>query len=237
MKICFVYSNRAELSLLSPFINYFKQKSKVRVIDLSKKIKSLENDSNLSQVYTFCYQNFNKNNYDFVCVLGDRRELPFISLAALFLDQKLVHIAAGEYVQGLPTYDQIIRPLISINSQIQITFSKFAKQEVEKLFSGISFLKSNSYFTGNPVFCNIDTKKLKRPYNEKYDLVLLHPQSLSRTNTKNDISHIKKLLKNKKTIFISGNKDKNHDLIKIFYNRLKLKNKNYLFFNTLNKIK
>lgn len=237
MKICFVYSNRSELSLLLPFIQFFKKKSKVKILDLSKKIKSLENDSNLSKVYVYCYKNFKINNYDFICVLGDRRELPFVSLAALFLEQKLVHLGAGEYVDGMPTYDQQIRPSISFFSNIQITFSKQATQNVKKLFSSTKFLKINVFSTGNPSFKNIEITKLSRPYKEKYDLVLLHPQSLSKTNTIKDIQIIKTKLKNKKTIFIHGNSDKHYDLIEKFYDELKLQKRDYDFIKSTNKKK
>jgi UDP-N-acetylglucosamine 2-epimerase len=237
MKICFVYSNRSESSLLLPFINYFKQKLEVKVLDLSKKIKLLENDSNLSKVYTYCYQNFQKNDYDFICILGDRRELPFISLAALFLDQKLVHLGAGEYVEGMPTYDQQIRPTISFFSNIQITFSKQATQNIKKLFSSTPFLKIDAFSTGNPSFRDIDIKKLIPPYKEKYDLVLLHPQSLSKKNTIKDLQTIKKQLRNKKTIFIHGNRDKHYDLIEKFYNELKSQKRDYHFIKSTNKKK
>ncbi len=236
MKICFVYSNRAELSLLEPFIDYFKKKTNTKQINLNKNIKKIEIDKNLSKIYSFCYNDFKKNNYDYVCVLGDRRELPLVALAALHSESNLIHIAAGEYVQGVPTHDQYIRPIISILSKYQICFSIKAEKQVKKLFKGISYLKSNTFVFGNPVFSGIDVKSFKNIIKENYDMILLHPQSLSREETKKDLKNIKKKLKNKKTICIEGNKDKNHDLIQDFFKNLK-KNKNYLFFDTLPKKK
>jgi len=84
-KVCFIYSNRAEYSILSPYIDYFKKKTNTTEINLLKKIKKIELDKNLSNIYSFCFNNFKKNNYDYVCVLGDRRELSFIALATLLL--------------------------------------------------------------------------------------------------------------------------------------------------------
>jgi len=236
MKVCFVYSNRSEYSLLLPIIKYFKNKTSVKEINLSKKVKNIELDRNLSEIYSYCLKDFLKNNYDYVCVLGDRRELPSVAFATLYSEIKLVHIAAGEYAQGIPTYDQYVRPIVSILSKYQICFSKKAENEVKKLFKGISYLKSNTVIIGNPVFNDIDISSLKRIIEEDYDMVLLHPQSLSREQTRKDIKEIQKKLKNRKTIFIEGNKDKNKELVEKFY----LKNKSYknnIFFESLPKKK
>jgi UDP-N-acetylglucosamine 2-epimerase len=234
LKVCFVYSNRSEFSILEPFINHFKKKSKVSILDLSKKIKKLELDKNLYKIYQTCYTEFDSNRYDYVFILGDRRELPFIALAAFFLKIKIVHIGAGEYLVGLPTFDQIIRPIISILSNYQICLSSNAQKEVKKLFSGISNLKTTTHKVGNPVFSNINIKNLKRPIKENFDLVLLHPQSLSKEKTKKDLELLKKKISNKKTIFILGNKDENSDLINIFYKSIR-NNKNYVFYENLQK--
>ena len=102
-------------------------------------------------------------------------------------------------------------------------------------FAGIEYLSPKTHVLGNPVFTGIDIMQLTRPVKEKYDLVLIHPQSLSRKNTLADINTLKKRLKNKKTIFIHGNKDRNHDIIEKFYTGLKTKNKNYQFVNSLPK--
>jgi len=239
MKICFVYSNRAEYSILSPFISYFKKRNpskNIKVINLHKNIKAINHDKNLSKIYSFCFQEFVKNKYNYVCILGDRKELSFIALAAFHTDTNLVHIAAGEFTQGIPTHDQYIRPIISILSKYQICFSNQAKQEVKKLFDGISYLKPKVYVFGNPVFAEINVNSIKRSIDDNYDLVLLHPQSLSREHTKQDLIVLRKKLQNKKTIFIEGNKDKNYDLIENFYKKLK-GNSNYIFLKSLPKEK
>jgi len=236
MKVCFVYSNRAEYSILKPYIDYFKPKTKTFAIDLSKKIRNITDDKNLHKIFQNCYNEFKTKKIDYICILGDRRELPFVVLAAFFLEIKVVHIGAGEYLEGIPTYDQIIRPTISILSNFQICFSKKATHEVKKLFSGISNLESNVHFFGNPVMSDVNLKKLRRPLMENYDLVLIHPQSLSRKNTEKDVKILSRYLKNKKTIMISGNKDRNYEIVENFYNKLKQR-KNFIFYQTLSKQK
>ena len=234
MNVCFVYSNRSEFSLLSPFIEYFKKKTSMKSITLDTTIEKIELDKNLDKIYSLCYNVFSRNSFDFVIVLGDRRELPFVALAALFTETKLVHIASGEDLSGITTYDQFIRPIISILSHNQICFSKQAQKNTQMLFSGLSNFKPNSKIIWNPVFKNIDTNKLQNKIKENYDLILLHPQSLSQNETKKDIQRIKKILKNKKTIFIGGNKDKHFKIIEDFYEKIK-KNPNYIFYENLSK--
>lgn len=237
MKICFIYSNRAEYSELKPFIEYFQMNTITKIFNISQRIKNLDSDLNLHKVYQKCYNIFSKEKFDFVCVLGDRRELPFIMLAAFYLDIKIVHIAAGDFSESNTIYDQYIRPMISIPSNFQICFSKESKKNVEKLFSSIPYLKSNSHFLGNPVFKDVNLVNMRREMKEKYDLVLLHPQSLSKKETELDIKRLKKLLKKKKTIFILGNNDKNTNIITKFYGDLKRQNENYIFIKSLTKEK
>lgn len=236
MRIAFVFSNRAEYAELEPFMKFFASKTKSIEIDLTKYIKKIENDENLSKVYKKCFELFSSQKINYVCVLGDRREVPFIVLAAFHLNTKIIHIAAGEYIDSSSSYDQYFRPIVSLLSSHQICFSKTAKQEVLKLFNGISYLKPNAHVLGNPIFSDIDIKKLKRPIKENYDLVLLHSHSLSKEKTLKDIKNIEKKLRDTKTIFIRGNKDHNSNLIEKFYKKIK-NNKKYLIVNSFPKKK
>lgn len=236
LKIGFIFSNRSEYGELEPFIEFFKSKIKVEKMDLSKNIKKIDDDKNLSKVYDKCYDFFHKKKLNIVCILGDRREIPFIALAAFHLNVKIIHIAAGEKIDSSSSYDQFFRPMVSILSSYQICFSEVAKKEVKKLFNGISYLESNAIVLGNPIFSKINIKKLQRPIKENYDLVLLHPQSLSRKKTYSDVKLLGKKLSNKKTIFILGNNDKNSDVIKEFYETIR-NNKNYKFVKSFEKKK
>jgi len=223
MKVIFLYSNRSEFAELEPFIAYFQTKCKTKTVNISQIIKKIEMDENLGKVFEKCLKLFSKENFDYVCVLGDRRELPFIALAAFFSNSKIVHIASGEIINSKTSYDQYFRPIVSLLSEYQICFSKDAEKNVKKLFSGISYLKNNVKTIGNPVFADIEIKKLQNPIKEKYDLVLLHPQSLSRKKTIEDVKKIEKKISMRKTIIIKGNKDRNSDIIEKFYDKIKNK--------------
>ncbi len=236
MKIAFVYSNRSEYSELEPFSRFFAKKTQTFELNLSKHIQKIENDKNLFKIYEKCFKFFTSKKIEYVCILGDRREIPFIALAAFHLNIKIIHIAAGEFFESTSSYDQYFRPIVSLLSSYQICFSKIAKKEIEKLFNGISYLTPNAYVFGNPVFTEIDVKKLRRPIKENYDLVMLHPNSLSKEKTLKDVKNLEKKLENKKTIFIKGNKDCNYDIIENLFKKIK-DNKKYSFYNSLPKKK
>ena len=192
MKICFVFSNRSEYVELEPFISLFKTEMKVDEIDLKKKIRNLEHNKSAIKIYQICFEQFTQKNYDYVCVLGDRKELPHVAFAAFYTNTKIIHFAAGEYIDSTTTLDQYVRPIITILSSLQICFSKEAVRNVKKLFNGISYLKDNAHCSGNPIFKGVNLKKIPRKIQENYDLVLLHPQSLSKKKTLDDIKKLKK---------------------------------------------
>ena len=60
---------------------------------------------------------------------------------------------------------------------------------------------------------------------------------MSRDGTLSDVKDLKNLLKNKKTVFISGNRDKNYSIIENFYKKLKTHKNSYSFYKTLPKEK
>ena len=133
MKICFVYSNRAEYSILSSFITLFKLKTIIKTIDLQKIIPNLDYDQNLYKIYQILFKDFSKQKFDYVIILGDRREIPFVCLACVFSNTKIIHLGAGETLKGIPTYDQFFRPMISLLSNYQICFSKSGEKNIKKL--------------------------------------------------------------------------------------------------------
>ena len=216
-------------------MKFLKTKIKVDKLDLKKKLKDIEDNKSGTEIYQLCFKQFKTKNYDYICLLGDRKELPHVAFAAFYTNTKIIHFAAGEYIDSKTTIDQYVRPVITILSNLQICFSHEAVKNVKKLFDGLPYLKSNAYCSGNPIFKGINVKKIPRKIKERYDLVLLHPQSLSKKNTMEDIKTVKEKMKDKKTIFLYGNKDQNYELLESFYKKIKIHKKN-VFFETLPKI-
>ena len=73
-------------------------------------------------------------------------------------------------------------------------------------------LENNSVFLPNPTLSDINFNKRKTK--KEYDLILVHPQSLSLEGTKKDSKEVLTYFKkDKKTIIIKGNKDKNYEAL------------------------
>ena len=95
----------------------------------------------------------------------------------------------------------------------QIAFSEKSLLNTERLLAAVGAdCKADAF--PNPTFSNISLHSLDRQIKESYDLILVHPQSLSRSGTVEDAKTVESLIiKNKKNVIVRGNKDKNSDIL------------------------
>ena len=233
--IAIIYSNRAEFSILKPIADKLKEKEiSYECIDLSEKIKNIEHDKNLGKIFEFTFENI-ASRFEKAVVVGDRRECLFACLAFFIKGTPVVQLASGDLSEELATIDDFFRHIITIISERQIAFSSKGLKLTENLLSLLN-IKSNSAFLPNPTLDGIDPEDLERAIIEPYDLVLLHPQSLSRKDTLKDKEHVDSIIqdslrdKEKTTIIIKGNKDKNHDILYDYWNELEVRDSDDLYW-------
>ena len=198
LKILIVYANRAEESILNPIYKELKNRCYTDYINLSNHIDDITLDSNLSKIYEWTYQHLSENEYDKVVVLGDRREIMFACLACFIKQIPLVQLASGDVSTSLATVDDYFRHLITIMTTQQISFSEKSLNTTEKLLESINVVPNVKQFV-NPTLSNIDISSLKREIEEPYDLILVHPQSLSQKGTIKDMIKVKNTLKVEET--------------------------------------
>lgn len=222
----FIYANRAEYSILNPVIEYFKSKNEeVHSIDMSKKITNITDDRNLGLIYEFIFDYVKENKVKNAIVLGDRREITFVCLALFMNNIPVVHLAAGDVSVSLSTHDDYFRHMISILSKKQVCFSKKSKENIKNMFNVIN--KSFDCVTIQNPSLDMTDSNIERLYAYDFDLILMHPQSMSRMSTNNDKDELlKKINFNKRNIVVMGNKDKNYD---IFYDLWDEFSKNEIF--------
>jgi UDP-N-acetylglucosamine 2-epimerase len=231
--IAIYYANRAEKSILDPIVSQFKKKNIDFIyINLSDIIFKISNDKNLSRVYDYVYNQIEeyKGSIHSAIVIGDRREIMFVSLALFIKNIPIYQLAAGDLSDRISLVDDYFRHLITILSEKQVCFTEKSLKNSNNLKELLN-LKTNSVYYPNPTLSDIEiiSKSCKK---ENYDLVLMHPQSLSKINTINDAKKIKSLLKeNKKTLIIKGNKDKNYEILYELWNQLEKKEKIKVFDN------
>ena len=219
--IIIVYADRAELSILEPICNELKNKNKnFQHLNLSEHITNIHDDKNLSKIYDFTYDFIENNKIDFVILIGDRREVMFASLAFFVKQIPIIQLASGDLSSEISLVDDFYRHLLTIISSKQISFSKTSLNKTNDILTTLN-IKPNSIFYPNPTLDRLNLKNLINKIDEKYDLILMHPQSLSFKDTIDDKNKLLELINfNKKNIIIRGNKDKNYEIYYDLWNNL-----------------
>jgi UDP-N-acetylglucosamine 2-epimerase len=209
--ILIYYANRAEKSILDPIkLSLDRRGIKNLYVDLSREIENIEKDINLSMVYDFVFnqiENIEKCNG--AIVIGDRREIMFASLALFVKEIPIIQLASGDLSEKISLVDDYFRHLITILSSIQIGFTENSRIKSDSILENLNLDPNSKYFP-NPTLSDISVEPDASNL-EPYDLILVHPQSLSLTETQCDVEEIIKTIdKKKKNIVIRGNKDKNY---------------------------
>ena len=212
--IVFYYANRAEFSILEPVIIEAKASNlDVLAVDLSLEVKNITDDKNLSRVYDFVYQQASElSNITAAVIIGDRREVMFAAMALFVKQVPMIQLAAGDLSEEICLVDDYFRHIITILSDKQVCFTQKSKFCSDKLRAVLNIQADNSVFLPNPTLSNLNLDDCAS-VEDDFDLVLMHPQSLSVENTEADAREVRQLFKDKKTYIIKGNQDKNHEIL------------------------
>ena len=234
--ILIYYASRAEKSILDPIKAELDHRDIDNLyIDLSQCVKNIDNDKNLSKVYDYVFEQVeNCKNIKHAIVIGDRREAMFVSLALFVKQISIIQLASGDLSETNATVDDYFRHLITILSNKQICFTEKSKRNSDLLLKCLNLDVDSGYFA-NPTLSNINIDIINKS-EYIYDLILIHPQSLSRKDTFDDMNEVLSLItNNKKTIIIRGNKDKNFDILYNAWDDLDKNNGNITIFDNLEK--
>jgi UDP-N-acetylglucosamine 2-epimerase len=211
--ILIYYANRAEKSILDPIkTSLDRYQINNMYINLSELVSGIEEDKNLSRVYDAVFEQVkNIENCKCAIVIGDRREIMFASLALFVNNIPIVQLASGDLSEEISLVDDYFRHLITILSSTQVGFTEKSKEKSDNIMSILN-LKNNSAYFPNPSLSDI-TLKIDND-SKKYDLILVHPQSLSEKGTSSDAKEVLEYFNSEKmTVVIKGNKDKNYEIL------------------------
>ena len=235
--IAIYYANRAEKSILDPVKNALDRiNEECLYVDLSKKISFIEDDKNLSRVYDYVFNQLEDHpEIRAGIVIGDRREIMFASLAMFVKDVEVIQLAAGDLSDEISLVDDYFRHLITILSDKQVCFTKKSKQKSDKIRSHLN-LCTDSRYIPNPTLSDLNLDNIERKNLEDYDLVLVHPQSLSYEETVLDSQEVcERILDGKKTFIIRGNRDKNYEILYSTWDKLSENSKEVVVYENLDK--
>lgn len=110
---------------------------------------------------------------EIVICIGDRKEIFELAYRAFIDHKKIIHYYAGAVSKYLTTYDDYLRPAITILSDIQWCESKRAARNVKKLCAVIN-KKPNIKIVGSNHLIDVELDYSKVPI-EPYNLVLYNP--------------------------------------------------------------
>lgn len=205
-KVLFFVGNRAEEGLLESIWHEFKSKEN---IEISKFYVKLEKDieKNLDTVYRMAWDNLEDYKPDLVSCSFDRPEMIPCALAAFYQNIPIFQVHAGDSGEG--THDETVRYLLSQLATLKFCVDKHSEYNLHK--RGIT---DNIFVSGSTtfdLFKETDIKETLKNYNipETYDMVVLHPNTLSREKTIEDVIGVKTIMTNAKkfTVVLYPNKD------------------------------
>ena len=235
--IVIYYANRAEKSILDPVKTALDRASIDNIyVDLSKEVHNIEEDKNLSKVYDYVFSQLDKNpDIKKGIVIGDRREIMFASLAMFVKEVEVIQLASGDLSGEISLVDDYFRHLITILSGRQVSFTERSHEKSLEIKSCLN-LKSSAKYLPNPTLSDLNLDKIKVENSTPYDLVLIHPQSLSLCETKKDALEVcEKISEEKDTIIIKGNKDKNFEVLYETWNKMSKSRENIKVYENLSK--
>ena len=181
---------------------------------------------------------FANNKYDLVIILGDRYEMLSVATAAAMNKLKILHLHGGEITLG--NYDEFIRHSITKMSWFHFTSTEEYKKRViqlgeepERVFNIGAIGAENCKKVD---LSNVD-KNILNLGNEKYFVVLFHPETLTEAEPKRQIEIllkvISKYVKNYKFIFLGSNADTGANEIKKKIVQFIEKNDNAIYFENI----
>tara|TARA_R100001082_G_scaffold110485_2_gene90549 strand:- start:14 stop:976 length:963 start_codon:yes stop_codon:yes gene_type:complete len=237
-KVAIFYSNRAEKSILDPVAKVIKDHGlSLLYHDFSEAIE-IQEDKDLSKIYNYIYNYVDRENVGQVILCGDRREMIFAALALFLKNIPFTQLVAGDLSESLSTVDDYFRHMITLISQKQISFSESSHQNTKDLLKMLNIKPNATLLNQYPSLWGAEPSS--RKVKENYDLVLMHPQSLSREKTIQDKEEVEALIQksyyteNKTIVIIKGNRDKNYEIFYDYWEVLEKRESEDLYWSRQN---
>lgn len=162
---------------------------------------------------------FENNKYDLLIVLGDRYEMMSVSIAAAMNKIPILHIHGGEITLG--NYDEFIRHSITKMSLYHFTSTEEYRHRVIQLGENpnrvFNIGAMGSENCKKIILSNV-SKEILKLKEEKYFVVLFHPETLTDVNIEKQIKtllySISDFTNKYKFIFIGTNSDTGANIIR-----------------------
>jgi GDP/UDP-N,N'-diacetylbacillosamine 2-epimerase (hydrolysing) len=211
-KILIASANRAERGLLEPIMAELK-----KIKDVDAKWFFFESTDAVYLVLEGFRNYLAFFQPDIVLVPSDRFEMVYITAFAFHRGYIVAQFHAGDTGSGVS--DEMNRFAMSFMSHILFCETITSATNLTKL----GFNQHRIFAVGSTAFDHVKIDESLCP-NEPYDLVLLHPDSISATATKQDLLETQRTIEHSPlVVWIAGNHDNNSEIIHGFLERIKAK--------------
>jgi len=214
-RILIVTANRAETGLLEPVMKELRARSDVEAEWCMLQPQSSFVTEIVDSVLHPFFNILQKFKPDIVLVPCDRWEIVYVAAYAYHRNFIVAHFHAGDFGADHP--DDLNRRAISCFSHIMLCNE--AKSQTALWRAGEE--RWRTFLVGSTAFdhVNIDTSLCPA---EPFDLVILHPDPVSREATLNDLKETIQCVRNTlHVIWLAPNKDINNEVIRAFLEKEK----------------
>ena len=146
--------------------------------------------ANFIESYNIMSHMITTSEPDLIFLTGDRIEMYASACAGFHANVKMAHYGAGILNYPIITFDDIDRHCITLKSNIHLCTCREEARTVQKLFNSLKIgMKANIHTVGITHLDDLEISEELVP-EEPYDLILLNPETINNTITKNTIQNL-----------------------------------------------
>ena len=161
MKIAIYSGSRADYS-----IAYWVKKALNNYDDINSEIHRLIVNEDVMYIHN------NIGKYDYIILIGDRKEVAEMAIEAVYYQIPIIHIGGGEVSEG--SYDEIYRRMITQAARYHFVITDKCKGRLERM----GICSKNIHVVGSPRIDYIHHYKLETiNYEKPTALVIYHPET------------------------------------------------------------
>lgn len=215
-KILLVSAHRSERGLLEPIMKELKKRNDVKAKWCALEISPVKTmRGNIISLLTKIWCNIGLFKPNIILVPTDRWEMVYVAAYAFHHNIVVAHFHAGNVGSGI--HDEMNRMAISHFSHIMLC------NTVEDYYNLIKLGEEDwrLHIVGSTALNHVEIdESLCSP--KPYDLVLLHPDPVSKEATRKDLEEtLKTIQTSPRIVWLAPNKDKNYEAIMNFLDGIK----------------
>lgn len=194
-RICVSTGNRAEEGLLKPVMDRIEKHPDMELI-----VWRISDSDPMDEILRASEYYFENVKPDVALLPTDRKEMLMVAIAAFFTGIPIIHFHAGDINPTGSSYDETIRPMISLMASCWLCNGGESTENVKDLLDAVYRTTDGVYNVGSTAFDDIEVDDLLVP-NHPYDLVVYHPPTATPEVIPKELEEIEHLLNNNRFVF------------------------------------